>query len=69
MGSEKSKILIIGATGYLGEYMVKASLSMAHPIYAYVRPLKASDTNYSSKLQLLRQFQSMGVPVFQVFIN
>ncbi|KAG8655535.1 hypothetical protein MANES_04G049500v8 [Manihot esculenta] len=65
MGSEKSKILIIGATGYIGEYMVKASLSMAYPTYAYVRPLKASDTHYSSKLQLHRQFQSMGVTVFQ----
>ncbi|CAH2080554.1 unnamed protein product [Thlaspi arvense] len=38
-GEEKSKIMIIGATGYLGNYMVRASLSMGHPTFAYVRPL------------------------------
>ncbi|KAJ6733848.1 ISOEUGENOL SYNTHASE 1-LIKE [Salix koriyanagi] len=38
MACEKSRILIFGATGYLGSYMVKASLSMGHPTYAYVRP-------------------------------
>ncbi|KAF2322216.1 hypothetical protein GH714_008699 [Hevea brasiliensis] len=64
MDSEKSKILIFGATGYLGEDMVKASISMGHPTYAYVRPLKSNDT-LSSKLQLHQQFQSLGVTVFQ----
>ncbi|XP_058003914.1 isoeugenol synthase 1-like [Hevea brasiliensis] len=64
MDSEKSKILIFGATGYLGEYMVKASISMGHPTYAYVRQLRSNDT-LSSKLQLHQQFQSLGVTVFQ----
>ncbi|KAJ9178413.1 hypothetical protein P3X46_010298 [Hevea brasiliensis] len=64
MDSEKSKILIFGATGYLGEYMVKASLSMCHPTYAYVRPLKPNHT-LSSKLHIHKQFQSMGVTVFR----
>ncbi|KAJ9178409.1 hypothetical protein P3X46_010294 [Hevea brasiliensis] len=64
MDSEKSKILIFGATGYLGEYMVKASLSMGHSTYAYVRPLKRNHT-FSSKLQIHKQFQSLGVTVFQ----
>ncbi|KAJ9178408.1 hypothetical protein P3X46_010293 [Hevea brasiliensis] len=64
MDSEKSKILIFGATGYLGEYMVKASISMGHPTYAYVRPLRSNDT-LSSKLQLHQQFQSLGVTFFQ----
>ncbi|XP_058005259.1 isoeugenol synthase 1-like [Hevea brasiliensis] len=64
MDSEKSKILIFGATGYLGEYMVKASISMGHPTYAYVRPFIPNDT-HSSKLQLHQQFQSLGVIVFQ----
>ncbi|KAJ9178410.1 hypothetical protein P3X46_010295 [Hevea brasiliensis] len=64
MDSEKSKILIFGATGYLGEYMVKASLSMGHSTYAYVRPLKRKHI-FSSKLQIHKQFQSLGVTVFQ----
>ena len=28
MGYEKSKILVLGGTGYLGKYMVKTSVSM-----------------------------------------
>ncbi|EEF31838.1 isoeugenol synthase 1 [Ricinus communis] len=63
MASEKSKILIIGATGYLGKYMVKASISMGHPTYAYVRPL-GLNTNLS-KLQLHEEFESLGVTLFQ----
>ncbi|XWS11531.1 hypothetical protein CRYUN_Cryun37aG0006100 [Craigia yunnanensis] len=60
MGGEKSKILIFGATGYLGKYMVKASVSLGHPTYAYTRPLNSS----SSKLDLLNEFESMGVTIF-----
>ncbi|XP_059656324.1 isoeugenol synthase 1-like [Cornus florida] len=63
---EKSKkILIFGATGYLGKYMVKASVSMGHPTYAYVRPLKPISDPSDPKLQLHNQFQSMGVTIFQ----
>ncbi|KAF9679115.1 hypothetical protein SADUNF_Sadunf07G0106400 [Salix dunnii] len=63
MGCEKNKILIFGATGYLGSYMVKASLSMGHPTYVYVRPIKPH-TSTASKLDLLKDFESMGVTVF-----
>ncbi|GLT37996.1 hypothetical protein SLA2020_122740 [Shorea laevis] len=70
MAFEKSKILIFGATGYLGTYLVKASISMGHDTYAYTRPLKPNDNN-SSKLQRLREFESMGVTLFQenIFFN
>ncbi|KAL6338099.1 hypothetical protein AAG906_010667 [Vitis piasezkii] len=50
MGYEKSKILVLGGTGYLGKYMVKTSVSMDHPTYAYVRPVKPNTDN--SKLDL-----------------
>ncbi|KAF9679113.1 hypothetical protein SADUNF_Sadunf07G0106200 [Salix dunnii] len=63
MGCEKNKILIFGATGYLGSYMVKASLSMGHPTYVYVRPMKPH-TSTASKLDLLKDFESMGVTVY-----
>ena len=66
MGSERSKILIVGATGYLGKYMVKASVSMGHFTCAFVRPLKPDPE--PSKLQLHKEFQSMGVTIFPVFI-
>ncbi|XVF82777.1 hypothetical protein PTKIN_Ptkin16aG0076800 [Pterospermum kingtungense] len=63
MGSEKRKILIFGATGYLGKYMVKASVSMGHITYAYTRPLKPNED--ISKSQLLKEFESMGVCIIQ----
>lgn len=56
--SKLSKILIIGATGYLGKFMVKASVSMGNPTFAYVRPLLTPPK--------LHFFHSMGVTLFQV---
>ncbi|KAF7840174.1 isoeugenol synthase 1-like [Senna tora] len=58
VNDEKSKILIIGATGYLGQFMVKASLSMAHPTFAYTRSIQTN-------LHLLNHLQSMGLIIFQ----
>ncbi|KAK6263651.1 NmrA-like domain - like 10 [Theobroma cacao] len=63
MCGEKSKILIFGGTGYLGQYMVKASVSLGHPTYAYTRPLNPNSSS-TSKLQLLKEFESMGVTMF-----
>nr|Q15GI3.1 RecName: Full=Isoeugenol synthase 1; Short=PhIGS1 [Petunia x hybrida]ABD17322.1 isoeugenol synthase 1 [Petunia x hybrida] len=62
MTTGKGKILILGATGYLGKYMVKASISLGHPTYAYVMPLKKNSDD--SKLQLLKEFESLGVTIF-----
>ncbi|XP_020985562.1 isoeugenol synthase 1 [Arachis duranensis] len=59
---KKNKILIFAANGYLGKFIVKASLSMGHPTYVYVRPSKPND---SSKLQVLKDLQSLGVTIFQ----
>ncbi|KAI4384141.1 hypothetical protein MLD38_009905 [Melastoma candidum] len=33
-----SRILIFGGTGYIGKYLVEASLSTGHPTYVYARP-------------------------------
>ncbi|XP_027153042.1 isoeugenol synthase 1-like [Coffea eugenioides] len=63
MAPMKSKILIFAATGYLGKYMVNASVSLGHPTYVYIRPVKP--TTDSTKLQLLKEFESMGVTIFQ----
>ncbi|KAE8694418.1 Isoeugenol synthase 1 [Hibiscus syriacus] len=58
---EKSKIMIFGGSGYLGQYMVKASVSLGHPTFVYTRPPNSSS---SSKSLLLKEFQSMGVTIF-----
>ncbi|XP_008227361.1 PREDICTED: isoeugenol synthase 1-like [Prunus mume] len=63
MACEKSKILIIGATGYLGKYMLKASVSLGHLTYAYVRPIKPKTD--SSKLLLHKEFEAMGATIVQ----
>lgn len=67
MASEKSKILIFGATGYLGKYMVKASVSAGHQTSIYVRPIKPNGD--PSKLELHKQFESLGVTIFQVCMH
>lgn len=58
-----SKILIFGGTGYLGQYVVKASVSAGHQTFVYVRPTKPGDL---IKLGLLKRFRAMGVTIFQV---
>ncbi|KAI3462426.1 hypothetical protein Pfo_019089 [Paulownia fortunei] len=63
MAIHQSKILILGATVYLGKYLIKASISIGYPTYAYVRPIKPEID--PSKLQVLKDFESMGVTVYQ----
>lgn len=66
MASFKSdKILIFGGSGYLGKFMVNASITMGHPTYVYVRPIIDPDANPSKRL-LLEQLESMNVTVVQV---
>ncbi|ERN20657.1 hypothetical protein AMTR_s00070p00170930 [Amborella trichopoda] len=61
-------ILIIGGPGYLGKFMVKASISWGHPTYVYSRPsTKASDS--SSKIQVIHDFESMGVHIIQGYMD
>ncbi|KAI0523973.1 hypothetical protein KFK09_003337 [Dendrobium nobile] len=43
MASEKSKILIIGGTGYIGKHIVAASAKLGHPTFVLVRLSSASD--------------------------
>ncbi|XP_068311013.1 isoeugenol synthase 1-like [Pyrus communis] len=63
MACENKKILIFGATGYLGKYMVKASVSLGHPTYAYARSIKPNTD--PSKLELHKEYEAMGVTIFQ----
>ncbi|MBA0569322.1 hypothetical protein Golob_006758, partial [Gossypium lobatum] len=61
MSGEKSKILIFGGCGYLGKFMVKASVSLGHPTFVYTRPLNPHPPNApTSKFLLLKDFESMG---------
>nr|CAH1428875.1 unnamed protein product [Lactuca virosa] len=53
-----SKILIIGGTGYIGRYLVEASLKEGHPTFILTRP---SATNDEEKTNCLKDFKSRGV--------
>lgn len=59
MARNENKILIMGGTGYIGSYMVKASIKLGHPTYVYSRP-------NSSKTELLNEFESMGAVIVKV---
>ncbi|KAF8400920.1 hypothetical protein HHK36_014223 [Tetracentron sinense] len=53
----KDRILIIGATGYLGRRLVKTSLALGIPTYCLYRPEVASDVE---KVQMLIGFKLQG---------
>ncbi|XP_034681729.1 phenylcoumaran benzylic ether reductase Pyrc5-like isoform X2 [Vitis riparia] len=56
--SEKSKILIIGATGYIGKFIVAASAKSGHPTFALVRESAVSNP---SKSEIIESFKTSGV--------
>ncbi|KAH7567246.1 hypothetical protein JRO89_XS07G0037900 [Xanthoceras sorbifolium] len=54
----KSKVLIIGGTGYIGKFVVEASAKAVHPTFALVRESTVSDP---VKGKLVHHFKSLGV--------
>ncbi|XP_058106109.1 bifunctional pinoresinol-lariciresinol reductase 2-like [Magnolia sinica] len=62
MGGRKDRVLIIGATGYIGRRLVKASMALGHPTFALYRPEIASD---AEKVQMLIRFKMEGVTLLQ----
>ncbi|WJZ83673.1 hypothetical protein VitviT2T_003335 [Vitis vinifera] len=56
--SEKSKILIIGGTGYIGKFIVAASARSGHPTFALVRESTVSNPSMS---EIIESFKSSGV--------
>ncbi|KAK3026992.1 hypothetical protein RJ639_041753 [Escallonia herrerae] len=54
----KSKILIIGGTGYIGKFIVEASAKAGHPTFALVRESTLSNPSKSS---IIERFNSSGV--------
>lgn len=67
MEGKKNKILVFGGTGYIGKYMVKASISLGYPTFVYTRPINTKSP--SSKIQLCDEFNSLGVTLVEVILN
>ena len=64
----KKKILIFGATGYVGRYMVQVSVSMGHQTYAYTRPINLAAVTNQLKLKTIQDFKAMGVTIVEVHV-
>ncbi|KAL2504071.1 NmrA-like negative transcriptional regulator family protein [Abeliophyllum distichum] len=58
--TEKSKILIIGGTGYIGKFVVEASAKSGHPTFALARERIISDP---VKGKLIEGFKNAGVTI------
>lgn len=56
--AEKSKILIIGGTGYIGKFIVQASAKAGHPTFLLVRESTLSNP---AKSQIIENFNNLGV--------
>lgn len=56
--AEKSKILVIGGTGYIGKFIVEASAKEGHPTYALVRDETLSNP---AKASIIDNFKTLGV--------
>ncbi|XP_042482150.1 eugenol synthase 2-like [Macadamia integrifolia] len=57
--ASKSKILIIGGTGYIGKFIVEASAKSGHQTFALLRDTAASPG--SEKAKFLESFKNSGV--------
>ncbi|KAH7850162.1 hypothetical protein Vadar_028687 [Vaccinium darrowii] len=64
--AEKSKILIIGGTGYIGKFIVEASAKSGHPTFALVRESTVSDP---AKAKLINGFKISRVTLLHGDLN
>lgn len=64
--TQKSKILIIGGTGYLGKFVVEASVKAGHPTFALVRENTLLFDPIKGKL--VQKFKNLGVTLLHVSI-
>ncbi|XP_078149093.1 phenylcoumaran benzylic ether reductase Pyrc5-like isoform X2 [Carex rostrata] len=59
---EKSKVLLIGGTGYIGKFIAEASVRSGHRTFALVRDTAPSDP---SKSQIIQKLKDLGVTLIQ----
>jgi nucleoside-diphosphate-sugar epimerase len=59
----KSKILVLGGTGYIGKFIVEASAKAGHPTFALIRE---STVSHPEKSKLIDSFKSSGVTLLYV---
>lgn len=55
--AEKSTILVIGGTKYIGKFIVEASARAGHPTFALVRERTISGPEKSKLIQSFKSFE------------
>lgn len=66
MAMEKSRVLIVGGTGYIGRRIVAASLAAGHPTFVLLRPEIGLDID---KLQILLAFKAQGARLLEASLD
>ena len=62
VGAAKGRVLIVGATGFIGQFVAEASLGAGRATYLLARPLDIS----SSKAKTIKNLQDKGAIIIQV---
>lgn len=58
-----TKILVIGGTGYVGKFIVEASIKAGYPTFALIRASTLSNPHKSS---IIQNFNTLGVNIVLV---
>ncbi|TVU51750.1 hypothetical protein EJB05_03194 [Eragrostis curvula] len=63
---KKSRVLVVGGTGYIGRRLVRASLAEGHPTFVLMRPEIGLDID---KLQMLLSFKAQGARLLEASLD
>lgn len=63
--AKSSRVLIIGATGFIGHFVADASLDSGRPTYVLVH----SSVTSPSKAKIIQQLQKKGAEILHVLIT
>ncbi|CAL4907189.1 unnamed protein product [Urochloa decumbens] len=63
---EKSKVLVVGGTGFIGRRIVAASLAQGHPTFVLMRPDIGLDVD---KVQMLLSFKAQGARLVEASLD
>ena len=63
---KKSRVLVVGGTGYIGRRIVRASLAQGHPTLVLIRPEVGLDID---KLQMLLSFKAQGARLMEASLD
>ncbi|KAL6905924.1 hypothetical protein ACP4OV_003525 [Aristida adscensionis] len=62
----KSRVLVVGGTGFVGRRLVRASLAQGHPTFVLMRPEIGLDVD---KLQMLLAFKAQGARLLEASLG